>query len=123
MSQRFSRTRDRVPGVWRAALVTFLVAGVVAAWAPAAAASPGTPPGSGAVQGTVGAKTAAGKVVEPAAKSYGSRSAADDASGALATILTKSLHGGYVSAGVGMRNQGSGTISISGIPDGATVES
>ena len=31
------------------------------------------------------------------------------------------LHGGYVSAGVAMRNRGFGTITLSGIPQGSTV--
>jgi hypothetical protein len=33
-----------------------------------------------------------------------------------------SLHGGYVAAGVGLRNRGYGTIRITGIPPGSTVE-
>ena len=35
---------------------------------------------------------------------------------------TMTLNGGYVAAGVGLRNRGSGTISVSGIPAGSTVE-
>ena len=122
MDQRFSRARDRVPGAWRAALATFVVTGVMAAWGPAAARAPGGRRGAGAVQGTVGAKTAPVKAGNNAAATHDSR-AGDDASGDLSTFLTTSGHGGYVSAGVAMRNQGSGTISIAGIPAGATVKS
>lgn len=40
---------------------------------------------------------------------------------ALHPLQTFSLHGGYVSAGVGMRNRGFGTVSISGVPSGSTI--
>jgi hypothetical protein len=45
------------------------------------------------------------------------------ATGSLSTVLSESLHGGYTAAGIGMRNLGYGTISITGIPAGATVKS
>jgi hypothetical protein len=45
------------------------------------------------------------------------------ATGSLSTVLSESVHGGYTAAGIGMRNLGYGTISITGIPAGATVES
>ena len=45
------------------------------------------------------------------------------ATGSLSTVLSESVHGGYAAAGVGMRNLGYGTISITGIPAGATVKS
>jgi hypothetical protein len=46
-----------------------------------------------------------------------------DASGDLSTVLSETVNGGYTAAGVGMRNQGYGTISITGVPAGATVVS
>ncbi len=39
----------------------------------------------------------------------------------LTSFYTVSLKGGYVAAGVGLRNTGSGTIKIAGIPAGASV--
>jgi hypothetical protein len=41
--------------------------------------------------------------------------------GALQPLQTFNLRGGYVTAGVGMRNRGFGTISIAGIPDGSGI--
>jgi Protein of unknown function (DUF3344) len=46
-----------------------------------------------------------------------------DATGDLSTVSVTTLHGGYVAAGIGMRNLGYGTITISGVPDGARVKS
>lgn len=40
----------------------------------------------------------------------------------LKRFKTWNINGGYVSAGVGMRNKGYGTITLSGIPTGATVK-
>ncbi len=45
------------------------------------------------------------------------------ATGALTTVDTEIVHGGYTAAGIGMRNLGSGTISIDGVPAGAKVKS
>lgn len=47
--------------------------------------------------------------------------AASDPAGVPTTFLSITLKGGYVAAGVGLRNRGSGTISLTGIPAGATV--
>lgn len=44
------------------------------------------------------------------------------AAGAPATFTSININGGYVAAGVGLRNRGSGTIRITGIPTGATVQ-
>src|SRR5947208_3416983 len=44
-----------------------------------------------------------------------------DTGGAPALATTIDVHGGYVAAGVGLRNRGFGTIKIAGIPKGATV--
>jgi hypothetical protein len=38
-------------------------------------------------------------------------------------VLSETVHGGYTAAGIGMRNQGSGTIAITQVPAGATVQS
>ena len=43
------------------------------------------------------------------------------ATGVLTTLYSTELHGGYVAAGVGMRNRGFGHLTISGIPNGAKV--
>lgn len=48
--------------------------------------------------------------------------AAGATSGAVARYKTFYLNGGYVAAGVGLRNLGSGTISLRGIPSGAKVK-
>jgi hypothetical protein len=39
------------------------------------------------------------------------------------TFANVDIRGGYVAAGVGLRNRGAGTIALSGIPAGATVHS
>ena len=49
--------------------------------------------------------------------------AAAGSQGAPATFRTIRVKGGYVAAGVGLRNRGAGTIRISGIPTGAKVKS
>lgn len=45
------------------------------------------------------------------------------ATGAPAPYLSVDVHGGYASAGVGLRNRGSGKIVLSDVPAGATVKS
>ena len=49
--------------------------------------------------------------------------AVDSASGAPTTFANIDVNGGYVAGGVGLRNRGAGTITISGIPTGAAVQS
>jgi hypothetical protein len=44
-----------------------------------------------------------------------------DTGGAPSLLSTIDVNGGYVAAGVGLRNRGFGTISLSGVPVGATV--
>ena len=46
----------------------------------------------------------------------------DVAAGAPTTFANIDVNGGYVAAGVGLRNRGAGTITISGIPSGAVVQ-
>jgi hypothetical protein len=94
----------------------------VSASAGTAAASPASglaPHGSGG-KGTISAKAGSGH--RPAVRLGVSRGA-QDASGALSTVSSVVVHGGYTSAGIGMRNLGYGTISITGVPVGATVVS
>lgn len=75
---------------------------------PPAAAQP--PPSSGA-----------GGVAPGQPKTSGAPSGAP--SGAAPTTYTSfQVKGGYVAAGVGLRNRGSGTIKLSGIPSGAKVK-
>lgn len=97
-----------------------LAAGVVLTGGQAMAAAR---PGPTAAQGTA---AAAGGHRERGAVSFEHRAGRDDdddASGDLSTVLTESGSEGYTSAGIGMRNLGYGTIDITGVPDGATVES
>jgi lysophospholipase L1-like esterase len=49
--------------------------------------------------------------------------AAADATGDLSTVSSVTVHGGYTADGIGMRNLGHGTITVSGVPAGATVRS
>ena len=43
------------------------------------------------------------------------------ATGALSTVSSVTVNGGYAAAGIGMRNLGYGTISVTGVPAGAAV--
>jgi hypothetical protein len=61
----------------------------------------------------------AGGLPEGGSASAGPASAA----GAPATFASIDVNGGYVAAGVGLRNRGAGTIAITGIPTGATIQS
>lgn len=81
--------------------------------APATAGASGTP-------GTVGSApggTSTGGVEHASALA----SRADPTSGSLSLIASQSIHGGYVSAGVGLRNLGFGSITVGGIPVGSSV--
>jgi lysophospholipase L1-like esterase len=74
---------------------------------------------STSLQGTIAAKRSSGTrtTVKHAA------SGLPDATGALSTVSSVTVNGGYTAAGIGMRNLGYGTISITGVPAGATVTS
>jgi hypothetical protein len=116
------KARRQISGWWRIAVISVLAAGTAVTGGAAAAAAP-LPPVAvhGAVaQGTVGAKasTAGRETV-----TYPRRPSAGTASGDLAPVLTAVGHGGYTSAGIGMRNLGYGTIDITGVPKDAAVES
>lgn len=119
--------RIRCPGPrgggWRAAATAALVVmTTIAAGTSVAAAAPLSRPdsaGNRPVAGTVTAKGDSGRraVVQHAAAVPAA------ATGALSTVISETVHGGYTAAGIGMRNLGHGTISITGVPSGATVKS
>lgn len=53
----------------------------------------------------------------------GTKAGTVKATSAPSTYRSVTVKGGYVASGVGLRNRGKGTIVISGIPKGATIES
>ena len=76
--------------------------------------------GHGSGEGTVAARSRsrARTTVKHAAAS-----ASLTATGALSTVVSETVNGGYTAAGIGMRNLGYGMISITGVPPGAAVKS
>ena len=100
-----------------AMIATLIGAGPAMAYASLAAAGSGPPGRAGA--GTIAAKASA----RPHATLAHPVSVPQDASGALSTVSSVDIKGGYTAAGIGMRNLGYGTITISGVPSGATVKS
>lgn len=110
--------RRRIRG-WPLMAATALMAASAAVAAPAAGAATTGP------HGNPGAGTANAKVtrVQRATVRHASMSSSAAATGDLSTVLSETVHGGYVAAGTGLRNLGYGTISITGIPAGATVKS
>jgi len=111
--------RGRIRGWPVTALTALMVAAAALSAGPAARAAAAAP------QGNPGAGTAKAKVTQAqrATVNHASMSSSAAATGALSTVLSETVHGGYVAAGIGMRNLGYGTISIAGIPSGATVKS
>lgn len=113
---------ERFPGHeprrWRTALTSVLTALLVIASGGSVAAA--TAPTAHGPEGTTAARSGPGK---QAMVKYAAAQAASDATGALSTISAQTLHGGYVAAGIGMRNLGHGTISVTGVPSKATVKS
>jgi lysophospholipase L1-like esterase len=99
------------------ALVTALSGAAVAKTA--LPSRPGLGHGGG-VQGTIAAKSNSSR---RATVKHAAASAVPDAAGALSTVSSVTVKGGYTAAGIGMRNLGYGTISITGVPAGATVKS
>jgi hypothetical protein len=97
--------RRRAPWVVIASLAGALAAQLFAVFPAAASESTGTP-------GTPGYHRAA---------AHARPAAAVPAGGVLAPLYSSVLHGGYVSAGVGLRDLGHGRITISQIPSGSTV--
>jgi hypothetical protein len=105
-------------------LVSVVVALITALSGTAVAATALTPPpgsGRGArLEGTTAAKSKSGT---RATVKHAAAAALPDATGALSTVSSVTVNGGYTAAGIGMRNLGYGTISITGVPAGATVKS
>jgi hypothetical protein len=85
-------------------LLTFL--GIVSALVPPAQASGPEPGGTGPA-----ARTNAASPKDKAA-----------ADAPLSLLNAVQVHGGYVSAGIGMRNLGYGTVTLAGIPAGSTID-
>jgi hypothetical protein len=73
-----------------------------------------------AAEGTVAAKSSPSK---QARARHAAMLAPANATGALSTVSSVTVNGGYTAAGIGMRNLGYGVISITGVPGGATVKS
>ena len=115
---------------WPATAATALVAavGVIAA-IPAGGPATVTSARLAAVASTPSGDPAAGTVraqvtqTQQATVRHAALAGPAAATGSLSTVLSESVRGGYTAAGVGMRNLGYGTISITGIPAGAKVKS
>jgi hypothetical protein len=115
MERKRQLTLARRTGSWHVMAAGVLI-GLVAVATPAAAAPSLRPAAVTASASVPGTTSAAGS-------SSAVRRADATATGALTTVDTEVVHGGYTAAGIGMRNLGRGTISITGIPSGATVKS
>ncbi len=115
---------------WPATAATALVAvGAAIAMVSAGGAATVTSARLTSVASTPGGDPAAGtvkaQVTQPQQTTvrHAAMTSSAAATGSLSTVLSESVHGGYTAAGTGMRNLGYGTISIIGIPAGATVKS
>jgi hypothetical protein len=101
-----------------------VIAAVSAGGAPTVAsarlASVASTPGGDPAAGTVKAQVTHS---QQATVRHAAMTSAASATGSLSSVLSESVRGGYTAAGIGMRNLGSGTIAIAGIPAGATVKS
>lgn len=109
--------RRRIRGWPVTAVTALMMASAAVSAAPAATAAP---QGNNPAAGTAKAKVTQ---AQRATFKHASMSSSAAATGALSTVLSETVHGGYVAAGIGTRNLGYGTISITGIPAGATVKS
>jgi lysophospholipase L1-like esterase len=110
---------------WSRLTISALIALVmIASGTAVAAAAPlphrGSVEHSPSGNGTIAAKSGPGM---RASVRHAATSAPTDATGALSTVSSVTVHGGYTAAGIGMRNLGYGKISITGVPTGATVQS
>jgi hypothetical protein len=102
----------RPSGLTVFAAVMMLGASMPAGWAAVVSPPPpsaSNPSGTGGLPGT------------PAYQGSSPRAALADSTGALTTLYSADVQGGYVAAGVGMRNLGYGHVSVTGIPAGSTV--
>jgi lysophospholipase L1-like esterase len=102
------------------AAIAMVSAGGAATVTSARLTSVASTPGGDPAAGTVKAQ-----VTQPqqATVRHAAMTSSAAATGSLSTVLSESVHGGYTATGTGMRNLGYGTISITGIPAGATVKS
>jgi lysophospholipase L1-like esterase len=106
--------------VWTSALVALLV--IVSGTA--ALAGPSLRPGLEASHpGTLGTVSAEGSHARQLKTPHLVKAGPQHATGALSTVSSVTVHGGYTAAGIGMRNLGYGTISLTGVPTGAVVKS
>ena len=122
---RVRKSHTRYGGVaWSALAASLLVALATIVPGTSAVAAPLPTPGP-AVHGSGGEGTIAAKGGQDkrAAVRHAVTSAAADATGALSTVSSVTVNGGYTAAGIGMRNLGYGTIAVTGVPAGATVAS
>jgi lysophospholipase L1-like esterase len=115
---------------WPAAIATALLAvsaaiAAVSTGGPAVVTSARLTSAASTTSGDPAAGTVKAQVTEPqqATVRHAAMTSAASATGSLSTVLSESLNGGYTAAGVGMRNLGYGTISITGVPAGAKVKS
>jgi lysophospholipase L1-like esterase len=115
---------------WLATTATALVAvgaaiATVSAGGPAAVTSARLTSVASTTSGDPAAGTVKAQVTQPRQTTvrHAAMTSAAAATGSLSSVLSESVHGGYTAAGTGMRNLGYGTISIAGIPAGATVKS
>jgi lysophospholipase L1-like esterase len=117
--------RPKSRGWYSAAASSLIVLLAVASSATAAAGAPLTRQGPTATAsgGPGGNGTVAAKTSHNVKAAFVHAAASSTATGDLSTVTSQVLHGGYTAAGIGMRNLGYGTISITGVPAGATVKS
>jgi lysophospholipase L1-like esterase len=108
----------------KAALIVLTAIAFAGGTLSVAAASTTPGPGSAkdrsAAEGTIAAKR---ESPERATIRRSATAAPATATGALSTVATMVVHGGYTAAGTGMRNLGHGMIAVTGVPAGATVRS
>ena len=96
---------------------------VVIASATAALAMPASRSAATGHSGTPGTVSSKGGPAMQVVTRHAAKAGSQDATGALSTVSSVTVHGGYTAAGIGMRNLGYGTISLTGVPTRATVKS
>lgn len=123
LSRHVSRSKTTLLGV----LTLVLILAATSSFAPSAHAADPEPtsapppsvethvPPSGDPDHESAGGTSAVQGQEPASETL-------TATDTLQLLTDFNLRGGYVAAGVGMRNRGFGTISVSGIPAGSTIQ-
>lgn len=116
-----ARTWRRTGGRTLAASATATL--VVIASATAALAVSTSHSAATGYSGTPGTVSSKGGPARQVVTRHATKAAPQDATGALSTVSSVTVHGGYTAAGIGMRNLGYGTISLTGVPAGATVKS